>query len=258
MDETKNISTSEGMNTMGGGGGSSNPAFSNQNMSSMIDAARQQISIQGINNAAAAQLTNSNNSLALQDQQYQQNRIDLSPYADAGLRALRLQLNYLGINGPDQQRAFLNDILNGPEYSSMINEMYKNSLNNKDATGGLRGGITEGINYFNPRIISSLINQKMGLLGGMTTLGQNSAASIGMQGMNYANQGSRIYNSLGEDMARNALAIATINNNYNNRAATNFYNYNDKPIVSNERVSAPLDTIKTSDLYYKPNGVEYQ
>ena len=236
-----------GASGAGGTGGAGGSSLGMGDMAAILGTVQNQNNQTSLSQAGAAQIQAANNSLALQSQQYDQNRLDLHPYSNAGILGLRQQLNYLGINGPAQQQAFLSNILNGPEYRAMIQSMYSNMDRNSLATGGIRGGDpSAGINYLSPQILSHIINQRYSMLGGLSTIGQNSAASMGTAGMNFANQGSKVYNDLGTSLARNELARATSNNYYNNqaqtylnnRAQTNLNNQSSQ-MYSNER---PSDT----------------
>jgi hypothetical protein len=67
---------------------------------------------------------------------------------------------------------------------------------------GLRGGnIQAALAQFRPQLLSSLIEQQYGRLGGMTTLGQRSAAGVGAAGME---TGSNISNLLAQQGAARA------------------------------------------------------
>jgi hypothetical protein len=69
-------------------------------------------------------------------------------------------------------------------------------LQQASATGGLRGGnIQAALSQFRPQLLSSLIEQQYGRLGGMTALGQQSAAGVGTAGME---TGTNIANLLGQ------------------------------------------------------------
>jgi len=57
-------------------------------------------------------------------------------------------------------------------------------LQNASATGGLRGGnVQAALAQFRPALLSSLIEQQYGRLGGLTAIGQNAAAGVGNAGM---------------------------------------------------------------------------
>ena len=61
-------------------------------------------------------------------------------------------------------------------------------LQNASATGGLRGGNIQGaLAQYRPAMLTNAINQQYANLGGLTQMGQNSAAGVGSSGMTSAN-----------------------------------------------------------------------
>ncbi len=69
-------------------------------------------------------------------------------------------------------------------------------LQNASATGGLRGGNTAAaLAQFRPQMLAQLIEGQFSKLGGLSSLGANSAAMQGNTGMNMA---SNIGNLLGQ------------------------------------------------------------
>ena len=73
-----------------------------------------------------------------------------------------------------------------------------------DYHGGLRGGnIQAALGQFRPQLLSSLIEQQYGRLGGMTSLGQQSAAGVGTAGLQ---TGANVSNLLGQQGAAQAGA----------------------------------------------------
>ena len=75
-------------------------------------------------------------------------------------------------------------------------------LQRASATGGLRGGNIQGaLAQFRPQLLSSLIEQQYGRLGGMTSLGQQSAVGVGNAGMQ---TGANVSRLLGEQGAAEA------------------------------------------------------
>ena len=75
-------------------------------------------------------------------------------------------------------------------------------LQRASATGGLRGGNIQGaLAQFRPQMLNSLIEQQYGRLGGMTALGQQSAAGVGAAGQQ---TGVNVANLLGQQGAAQA------------------------------------------------------
>lgn len=108
----------------------------------------------------------------------------LKPYTEAGLPALEAQQAFLGLKGPEAERAAIERISGGETFQALANQGENALLQRASATGGLRGGNIQGaLAQFRPQLLSSLIEQQYGRLGGMTQLGQRSAAGVGEAGM---------------------------------------------------------------------------
>jgi hypothetical protein len=108
----------------------------------------------------------------------------LQPYAEAGTGALAGQQAFLGLKGPEAERAAIQRIQGGQTFQALQRQGENALLQNASATGGLRGGNIQGaLAQFRPALLSSLIEQQYGRLGGLTALGQNAAAGVGNAGM---------------------------------------------------------------------------
>jgi len=88
-------------------------------------------------------------------------------------------------------------------------------LQSAAATGGLRGGNVQlALSQFRPQVLNSLIEQQYGRLGGLSSIGQSSAAGQATAGMQtgtnvanlLANQGAAI---AGGQIARGNVARQT-------------------------------------------------
>jgi hypothetical protein len=80
-------------------------------------------------------------------------------------------------------------------------------LQSAAATGGLRGGNTQAaLAQFRPQVLSSLINQQYSRLGGLATMGQNSAVGVGNAGQVAAANIGNLYGQQGAAAAGSALA----------------------------------------------------
>lgn len=126
----------------------------------------------------------------------------LSPYVNAGTGALAGQQDLLGLNGPEAQQKAISGIQNGSQFN-VLNQQGQNAiLQNASATGGLRGGNTQGaLAQFSPQLLNQLIQQQYGNLGGLSSMGQNAAAGVGNAGMQ---TGTNIANLLQQQGAAQA------------------------------------------------------
>ena len=126
----------------------------------------------------------------------------LEPYVSAGTPALEAQQSFLGLRGPEAERAAIDRIRGGETFQALSQQGENALLQQASATGGLRGGNIQGaLAQFRPQLLSSLIEQQYSRLGGMTSLGQQSAAGVGTAGLQ---TGQRISGLLGEQGAAQA------------------------------------------------------
>jgi hypothetical protein len=108
----------------------------------------------------------------------------LSPYVQTGTDAMAQQRAMAGLDGPEAQAEAMRAISESPEMAALTQQGENAILQQGSATGGLRGGNIQGaLAQFRPQMLSSLINQQYGRLGGLTQIGQASAAGVGAAGM---------------------------------------------------------------------------
>jgi hypothetical protein len=137
--------------------------------------------------------------IAEQRRQFDAMRELLKPYTEAGLPALQAQQAFLGLQGPEAERAAIERIRGGETFQALTRQGEEALLQRASATGGLRGGnIQAALSQFRPQLLSSLIEQQYGRLGGMTALGQQSAAGVGAAGLE---TGANVANLLGQQGA---------------------------------------------------------
>jgi len=111
----------------------------------------------------------------------------ISPYSEAGSAALSRMRILMGLDGADAQAAAYTQIAQGPEMTELSRQGENAILQGASATGGLRGGNTQGaLAQFRPQLLSNLINQQYQNLSGIANQGYNAAA----QGGNYGMQGA--------------------------------------------------------------------
>lgn len=163
--------------------------------------------------AADAQSEASEAGIAEQRRQYDKMVELLSPYVNAGSGALQQQQNILGINGPGEQKAAIQRIENSDYFKSTAQQGENAILQNASATGGLRGGNTQGaLAQFRPQLLNQLVQQQYQNLGGLTSLGQNSAAQTGNQGMQSASNIGNLLAQGGQAQAGGYIGSANATN----------------------------------------------
>ena len=131
----------------------------------------------------------------------------LSPYVSAGTDALSSMSALSGASGDAAQKAAIAGIEGGEEYKSLTAQGENAILQNAAATGGLRGGNTQGaLVQFRPALLSSLINQKYSQYSGLAQLGQASAAGVGSAGLQTGTNIASLLQAQGAAQAGGQLA----------------------------------------------------
>jgi len=126
--------------------------------------------------------------------------------------SLGAQKDLVGLNGADAQRAAIAGIENSPYFSGLVKQGENAILQNASATGGLRGGNTQGaLAQFRPNMLAAAIDQQYQRLGGLTTLGQNAAAGVATGGQNFANNSGQLLGQIGSAQAGGILGQARAN-----------------------------------------------
>jgi hypothetical protein len=104
----------------------------------------------------------------------------LEPYVTGGTEAFKQQQALVGVQGPEAQRAAISAIEQGHAFQALTEQGENALLQRASATGGLRGGnVQAALAQFRPQILSQLIEQQYGQLGGLAKFGQASAAGTG-------------------------------------------------------------------------------
>lgn len=127
----------------------------------------------------------------IEEQRRQFDRLQelLKPYVEAGTPALQAQQALLGLGGPEAQQEAVTGLESSPMFQALARQGEEAMLQQASATGGLRGGnIQAALAQFRPQMLAQAIEEQYGRLGGMTALGQRSAAGVGGAGMESAGQ----------------------------------------------------------------------
>lgn len=139
----------------------------------------------------------------------------MAPYVQAGQGAMGQQQALIGLQGAEAQKKAISGFEQSPLFQAMTQQGENAILQNASATGGLRGGNVQGaLAEFRPQVLNALIEQQYGRLGGISSMGQASAAGQAASGLTsasnignlLANQGAAI---AGGQMARGGVTRQT-------------------------------------------------
>jgi hypothetical protein len=131
----------------------------------------------------------------------------MKPYVDAGGKGLTGMMDLIGLNGPEAQQAAYSSVEGSPEFAELTRQGEEAILANASATGGLRGGNTQGaLAQFRPAMLSQLIGERFSRLGGITQMGQAAAAGQAAAGQATGQQVSDLYQQQGAAIAGGLLA----------------------------------------------------
>jgi len=131
----------------------------------------------------------------------------MAPYVGAGTTALSGQQALLGLSGAGAQQQAITGLEQSPQYLEMVRQGENALLQNASATGGLRGGnVQSALAQYRPQILSDLINQQYGRLGGLTQMGQAAAGNQAAAGQSMANNVGNLFGQQGAAIAGGQLA----------------------------------------------------
>jgi hypothetical protein len=117
----------------------------------------------------------------------------MAPYVQAGVGgggatgALRAQQELLGLRGARAQQRAISGLEQSPILQALTRQGEEALLQRASATGGLRGGnVQAALAQFRPQLLSDVIQQQYSNLGGLTRIGQASAAGQAAAGLESA------------------------------------------------------------------------
>lgn len=131
----------------------------------------------------------------------------MSPYVGAGTSALEGQKALAGALGVEAQHQSIEGIAQSPHLQALMQQGEEALLQSASATGGLRGGNIQGaLAQFRPGMLQQAIDQQYGRLGGLTKLGQASAARQAAAGQASAGNVAELLQQQGAALAGGQLA----------------------------------------------------
>lgn len=134
--------------------------------------------------ASSAQQASAQAGIAEQQRQFDSIQKLMEPYVTAGNGSLSAQQDLLGLNGTSAQSKAISALQTSPYFTAMQQQGTNSILSNASATGGLRGGNTQGaLAQFTPALLAQTFQQQFGNLGTITGIGQSAAAGVGNAGL---------------------------------------------------------------------------
>jgi hypothetical protein len=159
--------------------------------------------------AASAQAGAAEQGIGEQRRQFDLVQELLKPFVDVGVPALEGQKSLIGLSGAGAQQEAISILENSPLFQSIVRQGEEALLQRASATGGLRGGnIQAALAQFRPEMLRAEIENQYTKLGGLTSLGQQSATGVGTAGQAMANN---VSNLLGVQGAARAGGILGAN-----------------------------------------------
>lgn len=172
--------------------------------------------------ASEAQTQSTDMGIAEQQRQFDAVQKLLEPYVGAGSNAVTAQQNLIGLGGNAEQQKAIDALKNSAQFGELTRQGENSILQNASATGGLRGGnVQASLAQFRPQLLSQMIEQQYGRLGGIAQLGQASAAGQASAGLQTGSNIANLYGQQGAAQAGNALAQGQANANFASGIAGN-------------------------------------
>ncbi len=159
--------------------------------------------------AAGAQERAAEMGVEEQRRQFDEMQRLLQPYVQAGQPALAGMQNLIGLGGAEAQQQAIAGIEQSPLLQALTRQGEEAILQRASATGGLRGGnIQAALAQFRPQMLQQALEQQYSRLGGLTSLGQQSAARVGTAGMETGQSVAGLLGQAGAAQAGGALGRA--------------------------------------------------
>lgn len=136
----------------------------------------------------------------------------MNPYVKAGQQGLSGQQDLLGLNGFNKQQGAIGNIENSPFFKSQYQQAENALLQNAAATGGLRGGnMQEALADNRSNMLFNNVNQQLQNLSTVAGNGQNAAAGLGGNALQFGQNMAQGYGDIGQAQAGYQLAKGQIN-----------------------------------------------
>jgi len=166
----------------------------------------------GAERAAKTQAAASEKGIVEQRRQFDKLVELMAPYVTGGQEAFSQQQALIGLQGPEAQQQAIAGFEESPIFQSLTKQGEQGILQNASATGGLRGGNVQlALSQFRPQVLNSLIEQQYGRLGGLSSIGQASAAGQAAAGTQTGTNVANLLANQGAAIAGGQLAMGNRN-----------------------------------------------
>lgn len=166
---------------------------------------------QAMERAGQTQAASYGQGIKKQEEQFNKLIELMAPYVTGGYSAFSAQQALTGLLGADQQKQAIGALEGSPMFQSLAQQGENSILQNASATGGLRGGNTQGaLAQFRPNLLNSLLEQQYGRLGGISQMGQAAASGQAAQGMQSANSIANLLAGQGSAIAGGQVAQGNV------------------------------------------------
>lgn len=162
--------------------------------------------------AAAAQQQAAQAGIDQQNAQFAQTQQNIEPWLQGGAQAIGQQGNLLGLGGAGVQQQAIDALKASPYYQSLFGNGQEALLASASATGGLRGGNTQGaLANFGRDTLAQTIQQQVGNLGALSGQGLGAATGLGQLGAENAGTISQLLQNQGAAKAGGILGASAAN-----------------------------------------------
>lgn len=164
---------------------------------------------EGAEAAAASQLQAAELGTEEQRRQFDLMQKTLQPYVSAGESALSAQMTLAGLGGREAQQQAIANISQSPLFQQQVQQGEEALLQQASATGGVRGGNIQGVlAQYRPQMLQQEIASQYGRLGGITGMGQASAAGVGAGALQTGANIANLQQQAGAAIAGGQLGVA--------------------------------------------------
>jgi hypothetical protein len=148
--------------------------------------------------------------LDFQKELFADQRAYLSPFMEGGQTAFMAQQALSGLAGSDAQKEQIDLIQNMPGFREMINQGETSILQNAAATGGLRGGNTQGfLAQYRPQMLRDAIQNRYSMLGGLANSGLGASSALNLASAGVGNASTQLANIYANGVVQAPPAAAT-------------------------------------------------